>query len=73
MIPPLYTKLAIDFCCSGRIRFGFIKAKDPNAKGALDQLNITKFPSLLIGKDHALGSGNNTDLYRRSLRLFITR
>jgi len=70
MIPPLYTKLAIDFCCSGRIRFGFIKGKDPNAKGALEQLGITKFPSLLIGKEHHLGnSKEQTDKYSGGLKL----
>jgi len=68
MIPPLYTKLAINFCCSGRIRFGFIKAKDPNSKAALDQLKITKFPTLMIGKDHDLGT-DKSDVYTGKLKL----
>jgi hypothetical protein len=68
-IPPLYTKLAIDFCCSGRIRFGFIKGKEEAAKGALEQLNVTKLPTLMIAKGHALGTGKDTEVYTGGFKL----
>ena len=73
MVPHLYTKLAIDFCCSGRIRFGYIKGQDPNAKSALQQLDVTKFPTLMIGRGRALGTGKDTIVYDGALQLKALR
>jgi len=72
-VPALYTKLAIDYCCSGRIRFGFIKGQDPNAKSALEQLGVSKFPTLLIGRGLALGSGKDSVAYEGKLQLKALR
>ena len=69
MVPSLYTKLAIDYCCSGRIRFGFVKGREPGSKSALETLKVSKFPTLLMGKGQALGSGKDTDTYGGKLNL----
>jgi len=45
------------------------QAKDPNSASALKQLKIETSPTLLIGKDHNLGTGENTDKYEGKLGL----